>query len=242
MKNIVITESLYNKLHSNSVIFERSFGFTLPLNSCFEAPCNLKRVDCEAKLTIGAFSYCVSGYLFGANIGRYCSLGEGIQIGRHSHPLSFGSTSPLFYNQTNAVFGNHFTSSHLFNDFEFTKEPSKFQETYIGNDVYIGHEALIMPGIKIGNGAVIGARSVVTKNVPDYAIVAGSPATIRRYRFSDILINELLESKWWEYSPGQLKNVSSDKPESFIEEINNLRREDTKKYNPDQIHLVDFRD
>ncbi len=240
MKSIYITKSIYEKLIATGILFERPHGFQLPLDSCFEGPCNLKRIASEAKLTIGAFSYCVSGYFFGANIGRYCSFGEGVQIGRHSHPLSFGSTSPIFYNEQSAIFGNAFKSNHLYDKFSFSEPPTKFKETFIGNDVYIGHEALIMPGLKIGNGAVIGARSVVTKDVPDYAIVAGSPATIRKSRFSETIANKLLESRWWDFSPKQLAKVEIDKPDSFIEEVKVLRNAHTKTYAPQKVYLSYF--
>jgi virginiamycin A acetyltransferase len=73
-------------------------------------------------------------------------------------------------------------------------------DTVIGNDVWIGYDALIMPGVKIGNGAVIASRAVVTKDVPDYAIVGGNPATIIRKRFDDETIGRLLKIAWWEWS------------------------------------------
>ena len=240
MKSIRITQSIYERLIAREIIFERPHGFQLPLNSCFEGPCNLKRVASEAKLAVGAFSYCVSGYLFGVNIARYCSFGEGVQIGRHSHPLNFGSTSPVFYNQQSAVFGDKIMSDCLHDSFNYSTKPTQFQETFIGNDVYIGHEALIMPGVKIGNGAVIGAKSVVTKDVPDYAVVAGCPAIVRRYRFSDAIIEQLLKSRWWEYSPKQLSKVSSDKPESFVDEVRLLRDAHVKGYAPDKVSLSDL--
>ena len=68
----------------------------------------------------------------------------------------------------------------------------------IGNDVWIGYEAVILSGITIGDGAMIGTRAVVTKDVPPYAIVAGNPAKIIKYRFDDKRIKELLEEKWWD--------------------------------------------
>ncbi len=74
----------------------------------------------------------------------------------------------------------------------------------VGNDVWIGYEALILSGVKIGDGAIIGARSVVAKDVPPYAIVAGNPSKIIRYRFSPEVIEQLLELKWW------------DKPDEWI--------------------------
>lgn len=69
----------------------------------------------------------------------------------------------------------------------------------IGNDVWIGYEAVIMAGVTIGDGAIIGARAVVTKDVPPYTIVGGVPAKQIRKRFSDETISELLKVKWWDW-------------------------------------------
>jgi virginiamycin A acetyltransferase len=75
----------------------------------------------------------------------------------------------------------------------------------IGNDVWIGTGVVLMPGITIGDGAVIGAFSVVAKDIPPYAVVVGNPARINKYRFSDEKIKELLASKWWDNSDEWIK-------------------------------------
>jgi acetyltransferase-like isoleucine patch superfamily enzyme len=193
-------------------------------------------------LKMGAYSYAVSGYYFGVEIRRYCSIGEGVQIGRHSHPLDFGSTSPLFYTNKQNVLGtsvNHFGSD---SDYLFKpkRAPTTFKPTVIGNDVYIGHDAFILPGVKIGNGAVIGARAVVTKDVPSYAIVAGCPAMIKRYRFTDDIIDELERTQWWKFSLRQLRNVDPTEPLSFIEIARELTENKTNEYTPILINLEQF--
>ncbi len=82
-------------------------------------------------------------------------------------------------------------------------------DTVIGNDVWIGAEALIMPGIQIGNGAVIGARSVVTKNIGPYEIWAGNPARLVKKRFSNDEAAKLQQIKWWDWDLDKLKrNIS----------------------------------
>jgi tetrahydrodipicolinate N-succinyltransferase len=83
-------------------------------------------------------------------------------------------------------------------------------ETIIGNDVWIGANVLIRDGVSIGDGAVIAAGAVVTKNIQPYAIVAGVPAKLVRYRFSDEIIQELLDWKWWDLSMAALKNMAED--------------------------------
>lgn len=75
----------------------------------------------------------------------------------------------------------------------------------IGNDVWIGYEAVVMAGVTIGDGAIIGARAVVTKDVPPYTIVGGVPARKIRRRFSDNVIARLLELKWWDWPAEQIQ-------------------------------------
>ena len=79
--------------------------------------------------------------------------------------------------------------------------------TIVGNDVWFGYESIIMPGVHIGDGAAIGTRSVVTKDVPPYTVVAGSPARVIRKRFSDEVIEQLLELKWWDLPDEQVKDL-----------------------------------
>jgi virginiamycin A acetyltransferase len=117
-------------------------------------------------------------------IGRYCSFAKGMRILNHNHPIDFKSTSPIF---VHPVFGH-------------CKEwLVKFNPLEIGNDVWVGANAVILPEVsKIGDGAVIGAGAVVTKDVPPYAVVLGNPARVVKYRFSEDRIKELLAERWWD--------------------------------------------
>jgi len=119
-------------------------------------------------------------------IGRYCSIGNNVSIGPGEHDLEMISTSAFFYADPNIL---------------------TEKDCIIGNDVWIGVDSIIKRGISIGNGAVVGANSVVTKDVPAYAIVAGSPAKILRYRFNEEIIDILQNSAWWEYDLEEAKNV-----------------------------------
>ena len=242
-KNIKITNEIHEFITTSGVDSQHVPGlYTLPCNAEFEPPCSIKRMICEMSLKMGAYSYAVSGYYFGVEIGRYCSIGEGVQIGRHSHPLDFGSTSPLFYTNKQNVLGtsvNHFgsDSDYLFKP---NRAPTTFKPTKIGNDVYIGHDAFIMPGVVVGDGAIIGARSVVTKDIPKYAIAAGVPAKVIRKRFSQNIIDGLINSAWWEYSLHQLRGVQPDSPESFIEEAEKLLEKKIDGYKPKIISINQF--
>lgn len=121
-------------------------------------------------------------------IGKFVQIAHGVQIITSSanHQMDGFSTYPF------AVFGEPWSSSYE------VKWPNK-GDTMIGNDVWVGHEALIMPAISIGDGAIIASRSVVTKDIDPYTIVAGNPAKVIRKRFDEEIILSLLEIKWWDW-------------------------------------------
>lgn len=132
-------------------------------------------------------------------IGKFCSIACGTKfiMGTANHRINSVSTYPF------NVFGGKWkeiTPPHL------AQIPFK-GDTIIGNDVWIGRECVIMPGIKIGDGAIIGAYSVVTKNIDPYTIVGGNPAKIIRKRFNDKLINLLLEIKWWDFELERITEI-----------------------------------
>ena len=118
-------------------------------------------------------------------VGNFTAIGRNTTIGLGTHPLNYVSTQNIFYKKNNM--NNKWVN------------PIKLKDTSIeiGNDVWIGVEAMILDGVKVGDGAVVGARAVVTKDVPPYAIVVGVPAKIIKYRFDEIVIKRLLEIKWW---------------------------------------------
>lgn len=121
-------------------------------------------------------------------IGKFVQIAHGVQIITSSanHQMNGFSTYPF------AVFGEPWQSAYL-------PEWPKKRNTTIGDDVWIGHQALIMPGVTIGPGAIIGSGSVVTKDVSPYTIVAGNPAKLIRKRFDEETINALLEIQWWHW-------------------------------------------
>lgn len=119
-------------------------------------------------------------------IGKFTQIGHGTQFITSSanHQMDGFSTYPF------AVFGGDWAEAYAVN------WPSK-GDTVIGNDVWFGHHSLLMPGVSVGDGAIVATRSVVTKDVPPYAIVAGNPARIVRMRFDAETIEQLLEIAWW---------------------------------------------
>ncbi|WP_313142925.1 type B chloramphenicol O-acetyltransferase [Stenotrophomonas sp.] len=123
-------------------------------------------------------------------IGSFCSIGSGasfIMAGNQGHRHDWASTFPFFYMQEEPAFA---AANDAF---------SPAGDTVIGNDVWIGAEAMILPGVRIGDGAVIGSRALVTRDVAPYAIVGGNPAKVLRSRFEAEDIARLLEMAWWEW-------------------------------------------
>lgn len=160
---------------------------------------------------IGKYSYVgAKTEIVYSTIGKFCSIARNCSIGGPAHKLDSVSTSPLFTSGRN-IFKKNFAT------IKFISE----KETIIENDVWIGTRAVILQGRKIGTGAVIGAGAVVTKDVPPYAIVAGNPARILRYRFEESIIHRLIESEWWEMDEAELEIFGKifDKPREFLMEI-----------------------
>jgi len=171
--------------------------------------CCLHKVTCENNVTlyhygkfsevsIGRYTYIANQALIGmTEIGRFCSIGPGLICGYGDHPADFASTSPVFFSTGNQC-GVSFAEKNLFEERKQIK---------IGHDVWIGARVFVRDGVKVGNGAIIAAGSVVVKDVPSYAIVGGVPAKIIRYRFSEEIITKLLDLQWWEWSEESLRSA-----------------------------------
>ena len=127
-------------------------------------------------------------------VGNFSAIGENTKIGLGRHPLNYVSTHSIFYKKNSL--NNRWVSPIDFPDLAID----------IGHDVWIGRDSTIIDGVKVGNGAVIGTCSVVTKDVPAFAVVAGCPAKIIKFRFSDDVIALLLDLAWWEFSDKEISD------------------------------------
>ena len=162
-----------------------------------ESPCVVSSaVDLRSDVTIGAFSYVaptdgIGKLIHNCDIGRYCSIAAGVWIAPGDHPTKWLSSSPAMYDQS--AFG--FSEAHMRRKPVKTKPWTPSKRVTIGNDVWIGHDAFVRQGVKIGDGAIVAAHAVVTKDVPPYAIVGGVPARVIKYRFDEATIKELMELK-----------------------------------------------
>ena len=151
-----------------------------------------------------------------STIGSFCSIGVEVHIGHGNHPINFLTTSPFFYEP---ALGFLYPDSVCHTEFRTTSA------VHIGNDVWIGNFAFIKNGVNIGDGAIIGAHSVVTKDVPPYAIVAGNPAKIIRYRFNEETIQKLLRLKWWEFDDEFLRTLPYENVNDCITALEQKRQE-----------------
>jgi acetyltransferase-like isoleucine patch superfamily enzyme len=222
---IILTAKLKNALSDLNISTFLNVGATLPDSLMLEPPCSLKWMNIQHSLKMSAFSYAVSGHYFACEIGRYCSIGENVQIGRHSHAMHWVSTSPFFQMEYEKILDMTpplELSLKPSSDFKKSSNAVTLKRTIIGNDVWIGHGAFIMPGLKIGNGAVIGAMSVVTKDVEAYSVVGGSPAKLLKYRFCQEHIALLENSRWWDYAPPLFKGSTIDDIDLFVKFVEKI--------------------
>jgi len=242
---VPLTQAVLDGLYERGVQVSWAPGSgVLPARCRFEPPCSLQWMALQHDFAMGAFSYGVSGYFFATSIGRYASIGPNVQTGRGDHPLDWLGTTPLQYQDRREVIpcGTGFRGGALFQQYshfgaQTTRPPATVKPVAIGHDVWVGFGAYIKPGVRIGHGAVVAAHAVVTRDVPDYAIVAGNPARVKRMRFADALIERLLQLAWWQYPIWQLKDVPFDRIEQAIEEIGRRRDKGLlTPYQPDVVH------
>lgn len=151
----------------------------------------------------GDFSYSGSHCMFqNTRVENFASIAAFVRIGATDHPMQRPTQHHFTYRRQKYNFADS-------DDEAFFKVRTQRQTT-VGSDTWIGHGALIKPGLQIGHGAVVGQGAVVTKDVPNYAIVAGNPARCIRYRFNDQTICKLLSIAWWRWSYAQIKQRHLD--------------------------------
>ncbi len=181
----------------------------------FEAPINLTGNNTfSGDSFVGAFTYIQpQGEFTRTSIGRYCSIAASVCVGPGQHATHTLSTHPFIYDpeDTTAKLGHFEAYQKILGQHPFSKPAESSRklsapDVRIGNDVWIGTRAIIMGGLTIGDGAIIAAGAIVTKDVPPYAVVAGVPARIVRYRFEPALIEQLLALRWWDYDMSQVSN------------------------------------
>lgn len=154
-----------------------------------------------------------------AKIGNYCSIASHVRINPGNHPMNRVMQHHCTYRRIQYGLGEQDDR----NFFQWRREDG----VEIGHDVWVGHAAIIMAGVKIGTGAVIGAGAVVTKDIPPYAIAVGVPAKVIRKRFDDATIKKIMATHWWDWDRKTLEECFDD----FLDLERFLDRHSTKEVN-----------
>lgn len=184
LKKIIKKIVFYNFKLRNKVVI-RSLDISLKCKLGINITIH-KHTSVDAYSEIGSYTYIGKNCnITKTSIGRYCSIANNVSIGQGEHNLNQISTNSIFYEK----------------GYEFLTRKS----CVIENDVWIGTDVVILRGVTIGTGAVIGANAVVTKDVPPFAVVVGTPSKVIKYRFNEGKIFKILKSKWWELDLEQSK-------------------------------------
>lgn len=206
-------------MYNIKYLLSKAFLYYLSLPSIFKSTIHNTSKVCPGSNIVQSemdkFSYIGKHcQLLEVKVGKFCSIGDYCYIGGANHPMKWASTSPVFHCGRNILKKN-------FSNKEF-KDERKMTE--IGNDVWIGSHCLIKRGIKIGNGAVIGMGSVVTKDVKPYEIIGGNPSRFIRMRFDEDIICRIENCKWWELEDWEILQVAEhiDDVNLFIDKVNQL--------------------
>lgn len=197
-------------------------GVEINPDSQFEGPVKVtKQLRWETKINIGAFSMIHGGgTVVAADIGRYASIAPGAIIGANEHAMNWITTSSIAENP------NLYDWANRLGHPEAVQYGRPFNDSIkmidIGNDVWIGQNVFIKGGVKIGDGAVVAAHSVVNSDVPPFHVVAGVPAKFIKLRFPVEIIVQIQELKWWQYSFFDIARLPIDKPDVFCNELRRL--------------------
>lgn len=206
-----------------------------------EAPVRISETRIFHDFEMGAFSYVTGGFLYHTHMGRYCSLSNGLHIGQGNHPIEWMSTHPFQYQTGLFDVGDLFEYKDQYeadkNDYVKLDKSLRPNSTVIGNDVWISHGVYVKSGVSIGDGSVIGARSVITRDIPPYAVVVGSPGKILKYRFPNETIQRLLKLKWWRFAPWQLRGLDFSDPEKAMDGLEEKISKGMDEYSPKLIVL-----
>lgn len=201
---IKVIKNLIYKIKFSKKHVSISWSCNLAANGVFCEGMNVFHKNVSYRGKIGYGSFIGSDSDINANIGRFCSIGTKVRTITGTHPTKlFISTHPAFYSIKKQA-GFSYVDKSFFEEDVYVDEDRHV--SVIGNDVWIGSNVVILPGVHIGDGAIIAAGAVVTHDVEPYTIVGGVPAKQIRKRFDGDVIEKLLQIKWWNWSIEKIKN------------------------------------
>lgn len=211
------------RLYEGAVVSDSSFGLNVSVgqwstvrNSILGDQVNIQRFNAIDSCEIGSFTY-TGRYttILHSKIGSFSSISWGVSIGGADHDLKKVTTHDFLYNPAKGLLPEGYIPEEHYKD-----------DCNVGNDVWIGANASVLRGVTIGDGAVIGAGSVVTRDIEPYSVVVGSPAKVIKKRFKDDVIARLLKVEWWDFPIGIIRDhfdLFDDNPEITIEKLEAIR-------------------
>ena len=211
-------------------------------DSVFEPPCQVAVLE-RSYHEVGAFTQVWSPLHNVVTVGRYCSIASGLVNSYAEHPASWLTSCAAAYQLGDERIWHRFKNESWdgpkdYTGFVFSGDDLPSHPITVGNDVWIGADVYLRRGIMIGDGAVIGARAVVTKDVPPFAIFAGNPARVRKWRFSEETRELLSELRWWEYCLLDFGGVPLwDADQAAIEVAERIRSGRLRKFAPRRYTL-----
>lgn len=206
------------------------------IKACIPVKVRMSLLNCWEKIRIyfveknfynmGRYSYAVTKEFVrpDTEIGQFTSIAKNAHVAPGNHLIDFLSTSPFYYapyNKDKNVYQKEIA--------DVVNKGNAEKKCVIGNDVWIGLNAVILQGVTVGDGAVVGANAVVTKDVPPYAVVGGVPARILKYRFDEDVIANLLQVKWWKLPMKEIIQLDFGDVKASIEKVKKIREDKRKK-------------
>jgi acetyltransferase-like isoleucine patch superfamily enzyme len=194
------------------------------IQSQIDGPILLQRgVTLGPNVSVGRyFGANVDSTIAGAQIGSFCTFGARVSVNPFNHPMQWLSIHEFQYDPG----GYNWLPEYA----ELKRpvvEPFKQYPVIIGNDVWLGNNVVVLEGVTIGDGACIGANAVVTKDIPPYAVAAGIPARVLRYRFTEETIERLLAVKWWDMELSELSGLPFNDVISCLSYLENIKERKT---------------
>lgn len=189
-------------------------------NSFIENKVNIDKLSFINRSSVGKyFGLGNFSYIADSIIGSYCTFASRISVAAFNHPINFLSIHEFQYKNLIKAFGETIIKKR--NDLQNSLRLKK--KTNIGNDVWIGDNAVILKGVRINSGSIIGAGTIVTKDVEPYSVVVGNPAKVIKKRFPDKIISELLKLKWWDLSIKELRDCDFQDIYKSISQIKKIK-------------------